>query len=571
MSDEDYEGTRVVINARGPAARQTEAPLLDGERRGDVLSQRIVEAKLAQWKGSGSSPADANDAMISVPHGLISWLADEALTMRDAHRHHEHLDFQMLDRTNLRARHLVGATTRIFRPDGSDFCRVKFALRLQDDPEGERPYEFFADVPSEAMGKLLDAARQDENVPVRYSVEAGGRYGTPRMDGRTPRWAGSHSFGPVLEQARKVSRAIPMHLGGTNNAPRQVMAVAEAGELERAHVVRIDPEQVEVLPEWESGEELIEYALEAELPFETVYFDFEREGGLAPGVGFDMYGNPLTLTGALMFRRVDTGALTVAPIGWPEDARIERGSETWSRYETTGWFCFDREVLRNARGDLIAASTMPLVLNALDGTSADATILSADGCANSLAGPGDEEKPMLPWPGYAVLPTNRRDMIVTFGEQEAAEQLVWWGDMIWALVKKAMAALTIVEAEECVLVDAPMEKRDRKRAEKRGWPIAQQVVIRPRRKYVNERERVRRETEESRYSHRFWRRGTHAHYPLGTRMADTRPDLVKACPRLDPETNCGFCRRVWHPPCIVGPDDKPLVLKTLVTKRGKAS
>ena len=147
-------------------------------------------------------------------------------------------------------------------------------------------------------------------------------------------------------------------------------------------------------------------------------------------------------------------------------------------------------------------------------------------------------------------------------DSDVVERLMWWADMTWKLVKKSMAALSIVESEEVELVEARMEKRDRKRAEKRGWPIADQVVIRSRRRYAGDRPAP--SGEEARYSHRFWRRATTAHYPLGTRMADSRPDLVKPCPRIDPATNCGFCRRVRHPACIVGPDDKPLVLKTLV-------
>lgn len=143
---------------------------------------------------------------------------------------------------------------------------------------------------------------------------------------------------------------------------------------------------------------------------------------------------------------------------------------------------------------------------------------------------------------------------------EAARVLVTWGDMIWTLASRVLAALSITEAVEVEFVDAPMERRDYKRAVKRRWPIAQQVVIRSHSKrYLDSNPPS---GNEANYSHRFWRRAHVAHYPLGTRMADTRPDLVTPC-RREPERNCGFCRKVKRPATIVGPEDKPLVLKTL--------
>jgi hypothetical protein len=282
----------------------------------------------------------------------------------------------------------------------------------------------------------------------------------------------------------------------------------------------------------------------------------------------------MTFAGALVWSQPGEAGLElmVAPYGWPvlvrERAAALKLDYKPTAFESLGWFAFNVQPRgRDWNGEIIdtgSRRTMPIgsVKLILDGINRHASpaIVWADACAGAEYVDPDEGVHLH---GYAIMPfawDSMKAMLLADSTYEAAEHLVVWGHMMWRLVARALAALSIIEAAEVEIVDAPMEKRVLKRAIKRRWPIAQQVVIRSHSK----RYRVTSPPsgEEAHYSHRFWRRATVAHYPLGTRMADTRPDLVTACSRpLD--RNCGFCRKVKRPACIVGPSDKPLVLKTL--------
>ena len=272
-----------------------------------------------------------------------------------------------------------------------------------------------------------------------------------------------------------------------------------------------------------------------------------------------------------MFRKPDTGALVVAPVGWPDELDMSRHPDVtpWTHHESAGWFIFERDLARRPDGEIVRVGDLPLQLDLHDHTGALAVAV----CTTYAAGSYDDDDVDISdealLPGQAVIPHPKDTLARYFEADNLAEALIWWSNLIWVLTAKALAALSIVEAEEVVLVDAPEEKRDIKRAKKRGWPIAQKVVIRPATRR-RDGERAVPSGEEAHYSHRFWVRGHHKHFPLGTRVATARPDLVRPCPRKDPATNCGFCRRVWTPPFIKGPEDKPLVLKTLVRHPQKA-
>lgn len=554
----DPNRPEVIGTARGPAAESDGVcPILDGERRGNRLAD--------VWVHEDGRIEDSSriEAHLSMPWNLLSHFIGQAVV--------NSFPFQIaqdvIDKIDRRGSHYLGYLTQVFRADGSDLVRCRVALQLTDDPHGVEPWEEWLDLPAALVGQMIESVRAQ-----RRAREKGGMV-RPVLQQHVPRWAGSHSFKPVIEQARALART-RIRPGESSNPPRPLMSMMEANYLQECHVVTIDPEQVAVLPEWGSAEEVIEYGAEAELPFESVYIDFEGAGGIAPLGGVDIYDQPCPIRGALMFRRIDTGHLTVAVIGWPEGTTLRRLHTEWTPYETLGWFVFDDAIHSRPDGEAIAVGDLPLVLPGLRGgeTGGMALSVSTSTCAFTILEPGesqDDEIDHPDLPGYAVLPTNKRELQrVTEDADDLTNQLMWWSHLIWVLTKKAMAALSIVEAEEVILVDAPMERRDLKRAKKRGWPIAQHVLIRPSRRRADGERVVSGKRAD--FSHRFWVRGHNKHFPLGTRMATARPDLVKPCPRIDMATNCGFCRRVWTPPFIKGPDDKPLVLKTLHTKKRKA-
>lgn len=473
--------------------------------------------------------------------------------------------------------HMISRCYRVFTRDDEgkiqEWVRAFVRLRLDDDEVGNRAWCEWLDFDTKIIGQLIDqAVRQDPERREGPRIPPGyrGIPGVPQM----PRWVGTHSFESIFKRACELAQMSYIEAGQTEVPTRQVMSTTEATLLAEAHVLCIEPEQVAVLPEWENVQEVFDYALDAVLPFDPLFLDFSGPGGLGPALN-ERDGSAMTITGALVWRQPGEfgEVLMVAPYGWPtvkggivpDVIQLGGMGEGYAltQNESIGWFALGAPSVDLRDGEIVHTGETMLKMGGSGNIAAGATTCWADACARV-----DPAAP-LNLPGYAIMPFGYKAYRAEFfaadeaGQTEWADHLLSWGGLIWTLVAKTLAALSITEAVEVEFVDAPVERRVRKRAEKRRWPIAQQVVIHSHSKRY--RDHPAPSGEEAHYSHRFWRRATTAHYPLGTMMADARPDLVTPCKR-PPESNCGFCRKVKRPACIVGPKDKPLVLKSLVRK-----
>jgi hypothetical protein len=108
------------------------------------------------------------------------------------------------------------------------------------------------------------------------------------------------------------------------------------------------------------------------------------------------------------------------------------------------------------------------------------------------------------------------------------------------------------------LVEAPLSPRQRKREAKKGRRIALTVQVRqPKTRPVGR-------NGTANYSHRFEVRGHYMHFPGGTKLADADPAKLSFVPGR------GFVRKVWCPPHVKGPQDKPLVPKVRVVAEDAA-
>lgn len=541
----------MTIIERGPAAeggriRSFDPPLAPGQ---------LVDAVLAEL--DDGSRDKGKGAVLGMPTILLRALTERARS--------DGLDLLLdeeIDRKlNAKGMHQVSQLRRIIEPGRGTFVRGLARLSLTDDPTAKNQWCEWLDFNEANIGSIIAAVRRQKEF------EAGRTVG-PVLSPLIPRWVGAISYMPFMEQARAMAAGATIRPGAFDTHPRALMAITETAQLTEAHVLRIDPQQVAVLPAWEADHEVFEYAAEANLPFEPLYLDFEEVGGIPPFAAPWRIGS-LTISGALLWRQ--DGCLIVAPVGWPPDEAldIKQMGGGWNRYTTPGWFVFgkraaesDVDDFSNVHGGEDVNKVIGLKLLTLagrDDLGGRAICLTSLGCV-----PSAEDLP-----GYAILPFTweelrpLRDGMSDLPSERLAETVMTWGSLVFQLAAKALAALSITEAEEVVIADAALERRDRKRAEKRKWKIAQQVFIRPIRRYAD---RPAPSGEEARYTHQFWVRATVAHYPVGTRMADARPDLVTPCNR-SPESSCGVCRKVKHPAYIKGPEGAPLVLKTLVGKR----
>jgi len=123
------------------------------------------------------------------------------------------------------------------------------------------------------------------------------------------------------------------------------------------------------------------------------------------------------------------------------------------------------------------------------------------------------------------------------------------------VAEMAYSVLFLLDSANVELVEGSPNRQERRAVERRGGRVALTVrVSSPKRRPRDDHDQ-RKHID---YSHRFEVRGHYKHFPRGTRLADHDPSNIKPCPR------CNECRRIWCPPFVKGPEDKPLIPKVRV-------
>lgn len=124
-------------------------------------------------------------------------------------------------------------------------------------------------------------------------------------------------------------------------------------------------------------------------------------------------------------------------------------------------------------------------------------------------------------------------------------------------VERAVAVLQWLESVNVEIVDAPLTRQVRRNAQRKGSQIAQMVQVKLPRSY---RAGVTRPGANAiEFDHRFEVRGHYKFFPEATRLAKADPDKLSWVPERE-----GYFRRIWCPPFVKGPIDKPLIPKTRV-------
>jgi hypothetical protein len=134
---------------------------------------------------------------------------------------------------------------------------------------------------------------------------------------------------------------------------------------------------------------------------------------------------------------------------------------------------------------------------------------------------------------------------------EGGEEALWASLWIVAPAIAAGSALRLLDAVNVSLEEAPLPRPERRRAARVGAKPSLEVVIRSSGK--ERQASIMPSTID--WQHRWTVRGHWMHFKRGP--------IFNANPRrrvIDPVH--GECVRVWCPPFVKGPDDKPLVLKS---------
>lgn len=467
--------------------------------------------------------------------------------------------------------------------------RLALSLPVREDWTGDRPTSVpiqaaLHDVSPQTWEALSgegpaisDKATLDDVVdPSQFAREL------ERGVGERPTWAGARAFDRVWDRAELFARWADTSVedgitvreaaqrdgydadGGVwdwARAPVSGFALSTLEALETAHEVLVDPELVNAMPPSFDGgwETVTRYALDCGLPFASTFLDMEGPAGscvVVKPVDWETSGLVLAIRGAHV-ERGDDGSLEVMPYGaLTREGDVDREKT----YNPLGRFTFGRNARREGASGVWAQTAIHRNGFVDQHVSADpAAITSPLPMPHGQNEPGEQGawgiESELPAPGSGCLAATPYDATVEIDMGNLGVQVA----TLTAGAMAALRALYLYGMGNVELVSG-VSRQVRRAAERKGvHQIALAVHVSVNRKhYVRQRDGEDGERRHREFSHRFQRAGSTAHYPVGTRMADSRPDLCVACPR------CGRCRRILRPSTIIGPDDKPLILKSLV-------
>jgi hypothetical protein len=463
--------------------------------------------------------------------------------------------------------HDVVAGWRIQHPKLGTFVRTAVTIKVRD---AKRDALLLHDVPAQTWEALRGVGAQ---VPVSQTVE-GLDAGMPEEyrlgSADRPRWAGARAFDKVWERCMTLAELgyrsvdegrnvvdICREAGGwTEQHLTQARAIigfsttALAGMRDATEVL-VDPDQVNAMPPFEEWDQAVGYAKALHLPFEDVFLDLEGPAGSCAIERAEGAETVLALRGAHVRREGEV--LMILPFGAFCRAGETDGDRT---YNPLGLVAvgIDRPTPDAIWG--VQAVTDDGYMHAHLAADASVAMTPFRLPHGAMA---TEEEGLVTVRLTPDIPERSRVECFTLHDAEMGE--VDKGTLAILVAQLASSALVVLKALNLMdmsnveIVQAPLERPARRLAERKGIPISLAVKIHTSTKrYTGSNG----EGSHIEYSHRFRVRGHVKHYPVGTRMADARPDQVRPCGR------CGRCRRIWTPPFTKGPEGKPLVLKSLV-------
>jgi hypothetical protein len=347
--------------------------------------------------------------------------------------------------------------------------------------------------------------------------------------------------------------------------------------LQKAHPITVDPQQIDVIPPFESWEEAFDYGNHVRLPFNCVFLDCE----LPTRISVEDRGKgakPFEFIGALL--AIEEETLIIVPFGRTQEKPTEKINVKVPK----------REAKNVREWDVDYAPLGAVVINLAD----TATVRDDEAFTNqthfsiqrgSSLGLSysiwrttvswfeeqlrinqgkqnneheDELRMDFDWkpePGSLLDSAN----IILYPHDSADEEPDVRAAMAWASMNMIAAGIVLkilffLDTPNIEIGHADVSRQVRRAAERRGAKISQTVWVK------HNQKRSQRdgdaESEHIDYSHQFEVRGHWKYYPEGTKTADARPDLLRYVPGR------GLCRKIWCPPFVKGPEDKPLVLKT---------
>lgn len=424
------------------------------------------------------------------------------------------------------------------------------------------------------------------------------------LNGTGPRWAGTNSFAEVRA---RVAHAVTYEWATSKTdredlSPAGMVAAHALPKLDAAHPIVIDPRQVNVLPDLTDAE-AHDVAYTARLPFPIVYVDMTGPNGEVPDAAIEITSQS----------EPDVARITCAPVG----------ALIWDNLDGTRW-CIPFQQTSSVTKGVAVSAWGAVVLNDVE-VPDSVTVSDIDNVAGVWClGIHPDNGFDVTTPRGMIVPGIPASMVVEIsqGRLERVDEVL---DVLardtYAMFTVAMQVLQFLDSANVDVAETVLHRRDRKRAEKRRWPVASTVTIR-------RRQSRRRDTlppgEGRNFDYQFERAGHYNHvargphvrcagcrgvgtveawairtsegdlrpvpgegvymgdkgWPVGAELVAAArcgtchgtgldPSKVKPCTRrYDSGPNVGLptcpdgCRREWVPTTVVGDPDKPLMLKT---------
>jgi len=315
-----------------------------------------------------------------------------------------------------------------------------------------------------------------------------------------------------------------------------------------AHVVEIGADQLGVLPDMDEKES-VEYALNARLPFDPLFIGYSELDRLGEQVIAEADKRQAELAKTSPAMAMADELINPGPFGdgFTAGALLTQQNplDYLPKIKQIRWELGKSERIEEDVQPNVAMSIIPFFNITTDfartdlgyHSMIDGRILHAPGAYCLDADTGE----------WAYLLPN-----VTLDDDDVdADQQV--ENMIRKGVKIACEAAYFLESYNVELVEQEVTRQVRRNAERHDKKISMVVHVRlPKQR----KKPVARNGEEREFSHRFEVRGHYKHFPQGTRMADSIPEE-----KLTHVPGRGLCRKVWCPPFVKGPTDKPLIPK----------
>jgi hypothetical protein len=341
--------------------------------------------------------------------------------------------------------------------------------------------------------------------------------------------------------------------------------------MQQAHTITFDPDQFNVIPDWESPNECIDYATHARLPFDCIFLDCELPTRKPRPTESEVTNVRYQILGGLA--SVEDGALIIIPFGTilnEEDERVlrivekrndgtERIKQSWSgsnlEHLPLGAVVFNLRAESDPhRTDQVFDTSLPMNTWESESLGFPFKIWDLDLAWSIKHGKLEDDSGFSPNEYDSKGPSPVRTILIPPDPgQMTPGKVLGMASALFVGASEILKCLYFLDTPNIELVDAPLTRQVRRQAERSGAKISKTIFVQHSTKRYD---RDDAEGEHVEFSHRFEVRGHWKCYPEGTRMADARPDLLRYVPGR------GMCRKIWTPPFVKGPEDKPLVIKT---------